>query len=114
LSPPSTRGRLRVAFLLPHLNAGGIERGIERVVLNLTRLLDGRRFASTLILRTRAGDLLPQVGADTRIVDLGSVRARWLPLALARCLHRLKPDVVYYGDERIRTDTDTERKSKPP
>jgi glycosyltransferase involved in cell wall biosynthesis len=82
---------LRVAFLMPHLDAGGA----ERVVLMLLQHLDRGRFAPVLILQARRGAFLEAVPADVPIHDLsGRAVHRSLP-ALAGVIRRTGAEVLY-------------------
>ncbi|MBF0392504.1 MAG: glycosyltransferase [Alphaproteobacteria bacterium] len=85
------RTRARVLFVLPHLEAGGV----ERIVTNLLAHLDRDRFAPGLVLFTRRGSLLAEVPADVAICDLEGRPARRLPFTLARLFG--EADLVYAG-----------------
>lgn len=87
----SRRTRARVLFVLPHLEAGGV----ERVVANLLAHLDRGRFAPGLVLFSRRGSLLAEVPADVSICDLDGRSARRLPFMLARLF--AEADLVYAG-----------------
>jgi len=82
-----------VAFHLPHLDAGGI----ERVVLNVLLHLDRSRFRPTLVLRRKEGLLLRFVPGDVEILALGGRRALFSVRALARRLRQSRAQVVYSG-----------------
>ncbi len=84
---------ITVAFFLPHLEAGGV----ERVVLNLLVHLDRRRFRPALILNQRAGALVAEVPDDVAILDLEGRAMRQAIPSLRRCLARCGADVVYGG-----------------
>jgi glycosyltransferase involved in cell wall biosynthesis len=91
----------RIAFVLPHLEAGGI----ERVVLNLLIHLDRNRFSPTLILFQREGTMLDQVPADVPVHDLGGRTARGVAPPLARALARSGASVVYTGTNAANIST---------
>lgn len=91
----------RIAFVLPHLEAGGI----ERVVLNLLIHLDRTRFSPTLVLFRRRGAMLDQVPADVPVEDLGGRPARGIALALAGALARTGAQVVYTGTNAANIST---------
>ena len=82
---------MRIAFLLPHLRAGGA----ERVVVNLLRALDRERFEPVLLLGRAEGDFLRLVPEDVPVVDLGGRRARRLPRLIAAQLDLRAIDVAY-------------------
>lgn len=82
-----------VAFYLPSLDAGGI----ERVVLNLLTHLDRGRFRAVLILGRGGGLLLPHVPGDVEVRTLEGRRASFVAPALARQLRDTGAHVVYSG-----------------
>lgn len=82
-----------VAFCLPKLDAGGI----ERVVLNVLRHLDRGRFRPVLILGSAEGLLLSQVPADVEVRTLGGTQARFAGPAIAKLLRETGADVAYSG-----------------
>ncbi|HEX8667566.1 MAG TPA: glycosyltransferase [Allosphingosinicella sp.] len=84
-------GRLRIAFLLPHLRPGGA----ERVVVNLLRALDRERFEPHLFLGSADGAFLELVPEDVEVVGLGGRRARTLPRRIAQLLDERRIDVAY-------------------
>jgi glycosyltransferase involved in cell wall biosynthesis len=85
--------RIRLGFALPHLEVGGI----ERVVVNLLKGIDRRRFETSLFLTRREGSLLGEVPEHVRVVDFHGRRSALLPLMLARALRDRRIDVVYSG-----------------
>ncbi len=84
---------LTVAFHVPHLNAGGI----ERVVLNLLINLDRQQIRPILILGQRSGTLLERVPADVPVIDLGGLPARKGVFALARAVRECGARILYSG-----------------
>jgi len=89
----TTLRKTRIAFLLPHLATGGV----ERIVLNLLCSLDRTRFEPVLIVRDRRGDLLAGVPGDVPVDDLGGARAfRAIP-RLRRRLEEHDISLVYAG-----------------
>ena len=85
--------KISVAFYLPSLDAGGI----ERVVLNLLLHLDRARFRPVLILQRKEGLLLQQVPADVEVRTLGGARALIAAPHLASQLRDCGARVVYSG-----------------
>lgn len=81
----------RIWILRPALGQGGA----DRVTLTLLHRLDRRRFAPTLVLMRRRGELLAEVPHDVPLVELGarSLWTAWLPLALR--LRRQPPDILF-------------------
>jgi glycosyltransferase involved in cell wall biosynthesis len=84
---------ISVAFYLPSLDAGGI----ERVVLNLLVHLDRSRFQPVLMLRRREGVLLSEVPGDVEIASLRGTRASLATPHLARLIARTGAGVLYSG-----------------
>lgn len=82
---------LRVAFVMPHLDAGGA----ERVVLMLLRHLDRVRFAPILILRDRRGAFLEAVPPDVPVHDLGGRPLRRSLPVLVKAIRQARAEVVY-------------------
>lgn len=80
----------RIALVLPNL-AGG---GAERVMLTLAGEFAACGIAVDIVLMRHEGELLEQLPATVRTVDLAAPRVRQVPLAFARYLRAEKPDVV--------------------
>ncbi len=85
--------RRNVVFVLPHFEAGGV----ERIVLNLLTHLDRSRFAPGLVLFDRRGPLLDRLPPDVACRGLGGVPARRLPPRLAATFTAMRAEVVYGG-----------------
>jgi glycosyltransferase involved in cell wall biosynthesis len=85
------RGRIRLAFVLPHLRPGGA----ERVVANYLRALDRKRFEPFLFLGRVEGAFLDLVPEDVTVIGLGGTRARRLPRGIARSLAAHRIDAAY-------------------
>jgi glycosyltransferase involved in cell wall biosynthesis len=81
---------VRLAFVLPHLRPGGV----ERVVVNLLRALNRDRFAPFLFLAREEGAFLELLPSDVPVADLGG-RARRLPRRIARAFEAQQIDVAY-------------------
>lgn len=90
-------GRIRLAFILPHLRPGGA----ERVVVNYLRALDRTRFAPFLFLGKAEGAFLDLVPGDVVRVDLGGSRARRLPRRIAAALDAHGIDVAYSATDAV-------------
>lgn len=82
--------KLHIAILLPDLGGGGA----ERVHLDLAREFDRQGHAVEFVLMREQGEFLCEAQAAFSVVDLGAARARQVPLALARYLHRKRPDAL--------------------
>ncbi len=84
---------ITVAFHVPHLNAGGIERVVLNLLLNLNRDL----VQPVLILGERSGSLLERVPEDVPILDLGGLPARKAIFALASKVKDTGAQILYSG-----------------
>lgn len=80
----------RIGIFLPDLRPGGA----ERLHLQLAHEWRQRGFAVDIVLRQARGDLLPQVPAGARVVDLQAPRVRHAILPLARYLKAEQPDAL--------------------
>lgn len=93
IAAPDGAKPLVLAFYLPHLHAGGL----EKVVLNFMCGLDRGRVRPVLILGRREGSLLELVPPDVDVRDLGGKPARKSVFLLARHLRDCGADIVYSG-----------------
>lgn len=82
---------IRVAFLLPHLRAGGA----ERVVVNWANALDRATFAPLVMLGRVEGDFLPLLFPDVPVIPIGGNRALTRPWRIARALAANRIDLAY-------------------
>jgi glycosyltransferase involved in cell wall biosynthesis len=82
-----------VAFCLPNLDAGGI----ERVVLNVLLHMDRGRFRPVLVLGRAEGLLLSQVPGDVEVRTLRGAQARFAAPAIAKQLREAGADIAYSG-----------------
>ena len=82
----------RALFVIPTLTGGGS----ERVVTNLLKYLDRRRFRLTLaVVDMRQAEFLSDVPEDVEVVDLRCLRVRYALPKLIAMIWRLRPDVVF-------------------
>ena len=79
-----------ISILLPDLRGGGVER--IRIVLAHEFARAGHNVE--FVLMQARGELLAEAQASFSVVDLATLRARALPLALARYLRRRRPAVL--------------------
>lgn len=91
--PDASDDILKIAVVLPHLQAGGIEKGMVRLLAEL----NPERVQCTLILGRREGPLLAELSPEIRMMDLGGRRAALSVPALARALELSGAQVVYAG-----------------
>ncbi len=82
---------IRVAFVLPHLRAGGA----ERCVVNWIGALDRTRYRPLLLLNRVEGAFLDLLPEDVKPVSLGGQRAAFLSRRLAAVLAEHRVDVAY-------------------
>ncbi len=82
---------LETLVLRPAMGQGGA----DRVTLTLLKGLDRERFRLSLALLKGAGELLPEVPEDVRLLTLGagSLWTAWLPLA--RAVRHQPPDLLF-------------------
>ncbi len=82
--------RGRVAIVLPNLNSGGV----ERVRLLLAKEFKELGYEVDFVLRQAKGELLDEVPAGMRIVDLNARRVRQFPMKFANYLREVRPNIV--------------------
>lgn len=82
---------IHVAFVLPHLRAGGA----ERCVINWIGALDRARYRPLLLLNRVEGAFLDLLPDDVTPIALGGRRAALLPRKLAAVLAEHRVDVAY-------------------
>lgn len=82
----------RIAFLIPTLTGGGA----ERVIVNLVKHLDRRRFRITLAVVTMHNAVLhDEIPKDVEFIDLAANRVRFALPKIVALMWRLKPDVMF-------------------
>jgi glycosyltransferase involved in cell wall biosynthesis len=79
-----------ISILLPDLTGGGA----ERVNLDLAHEFNRQGYTVEFVLMRFEGELLVEALAAFRVFDLGTSRARQVPLALAGYLRRNRPDAL--------------------
>ena len=82
---------VRVAFFLPHMRHGGV----ERIVMLLLTHLDRSRFTPMLILQRSEGEYLAMLDDDVEVVTLRSPRPPGCVVELFRILRTRRVDVIY-------------------
>jgi len=82
-----------VALLVHHLASGGL----ERVVVNLLRHLDRRRFRPILIIQNRRGAMLARVPEDVTVHDLDGLPTLRAPRVLSDIMEQHAVRVAYAG-----------------
>src|ERR1051325_734726 len=83
--------RTTILFALPAKDMGGT----ERVVLNLLRNIDTKRFEIHLTTLAAAGITCGDIPAYVEVHEFGVGRARWAMLPIAKLCWKLKPDIVF-------------------
>ncbi|MCD8563192.1 MAG: glycosyltransferase [Alphaproteobacteria bacterium] len=86
----ATKGRKRVAFVLPTFIAGGA----ERVLITLMNGLDRRRFIPELIVLNNTGPLRDWVASDIPVHVLGNFRVSRGLVRLTHKLNDIAPDII--------------------
>lgn len=86
---------MRIGLYLPGLEGGGI----ERLYLGLARQWIARGHLVELALNERRGELLRDVPAGVRVIDLGVRRQAASVPALIRYLRASRPDIVMSGHD---------------
>lgn len=81
---------MNILIVLPDLRGGGA----ERVNLDLAHEFARQGHTVEFVLMRVNGELLGEAKAAFEVVDLGTPRARQVPLALARYLRRNRPDAL--------------------
>lgn len=81
-------GSVRISILLPDLRGGGA----ERVGVELANEFARRGFSVDMVLMHVDGELLPQLDARVRVVNLRASRVRHVLFRLANYMHRERPD----------------------
>lgn len=90
---------IKILFLIPDLNTGGA----ERVLVNILRNIDRKRFRPILVLFKKQGPLLASLPLDVRVYSLKELEGKhwygwqWLNLLLQlrRLLKDLAPHAVF-------------------
>lgn len=104
--------RIKLLFFLPNLNGGGA----ERVVVNIIRLLDLKKFEVTVVLVKKTGILLGLIPPKIEIIDLSSKKAMFSILKLRKAIKLIKPEIIFSTHFRAHVAIDislTNFKKKP-
>jgi glycosyltransferase involved in cell wall biosynthesis len=83
-------GLRRVLFFRAHLADGGA----DRVTVTILSRLDRARYAPSIALVRKEGELLGEVPSDVEVIDLAAPRVALAAPALARAIRQVDPDVV--------------------
>jgi glycosyltransferase involved in cell wall biosynthesis len=83
--------RIRVAFFLSDLDAGGA----QRTIVNLVNSLPLHRFAASLVVGRNSGAARDWLERGNEVIDLGCGRTRDTLLPLRRYLAAARPDVLF-------------------
>lgn len=89
--------KLKISFLLPNLNSGGV----EVVSLSIINELARQGYNVELILLKASGSLLSRISPEVKVVDLKCNKARYLFISLRKYLSKKKPDVIYTAKDGI-------------
>lgn len=80
----------RILFFLPNLNSGGV----ERVTLNILRLLDDNKFTKGIALVEKVGELVNLLPENVKMFDLKCKRTRYAFFKFFNCIRTFKPDII--------------------
>ena len=83
----------KVAFFLPTLNIGGI----ERVFITYANYLIDKKYNIYFILCKRRGELLSLLDSNIKLYHLGNVQLKFSFLKLRQSLKEIQPDVIVSG-----------------
>lgn len=84
-----------IAFFLPSLNIGGI----ERVFITYANYLVCKNYNLYFILCKKEGSLLTLLNQDVKIYELGGARLRNSFFKLRKCMEELQPDIIISGGD---------------
>lgn len=108
---PASDARIRIAFALPSLGAGGA----ERVVVTLVRLLDRTRFDPVLVLADRRAEALrAHVPPDVDVFHLNAKRVIYSIRGYANIISQLRPDIVFSTLDHLNLALSASRSLWPP
>lgn len=85
----------RIAFFLPSLNIGGI----ERVFITYANYLLEEGYDVSFFLCKKEGKLLSLLNTGVELYDLGNVQLRFSFLKLRKCILRVRPDIIISGGD---------------
>lgn len=85
----------KVAFFLPTLNIGGI----ERVFITYANYLIDKKYNIYFILCKRRGELLSLLDSNIKLYHLGNVQLKFSFLKLRQSLKEIQPDVIVSGGD---------------
>lgn len=80
-----------VLFFLPDLSGGGA----QRTVLNIVNHLDRGKLRPVLAMLVAEGPYMEALKGDVPVVELGALRIRSSIYKLAKCIRRIRPDIVF-------------------
>ena len=83
--------KIKIAFVLPFMNAGGA----EKIICTLLNRLSRESFEPVLVLLKKKGKLLGCLPKDIEVFELGTDSLRNSVLPLIKMLKKLKPDMVF-------------------
>jgi glycosyltransferase involved in cell wall biosynthesis len=83
--------KTKILFFLPNLKSGGA----ERVVINILRRLDMKKFEACLILVSNKGELFEFLPSNVEIVDLNYEKTLFSILKLRKVIFQKNPDIIF-------------------
>ncbi len=88
---------IKILFVIPSLRGGGA----EKVVLEVLRNLDRKKFQPELAVLTSEGEYQDLVPKDIKFFDLKKRSAKYAIFSLAKLVNKEKPDIILGTVEQI-------------
>lgn len=86
---------LKIAFFLPTLNIGGI----ERVFITYANYLTEKEYDIDFVLCKKEGKLLSLLNSSIKLYDLGNMQLRYSFFKLRQYMKKIQPNVIISGGD---------------
>lgn len=86
---------LKIAFFLPTLNIGGV----ERVFITYANYLAEKKYNIDFVLCKKEGKLLSLLNSSIELYDLGNLQLRYSLFKLRQYMKEVQPDVIISGGD---------------
>ena len=83
--------RIKLAFILPSL-AGG---GAEKVILNIIKKIDKKRFEPELVVFNKSGPLISYLPKNIKIINFKKKRLRNCIFSIIKYIYSNNPNIVF-------------------
>lgn len=83
--------RIKIIFILPSLNGGGA----EKVVLNIIKKIDKKKFEAELLVFNKSGPLISFIPKYVNLVSFQKKRLRHCFIPLIMHLYKKKPNIIF-------------------